>query len=356
MIEEKVILKPEDITPSFKDWKVMGVLNPAAVRIKDKIVLFARVAESGVRMHGKAMHCPVIISKKEYRIGYQKIDRPQITKKGTNLIYLKEGVCRLQHISHFRKIILNKDGFNIEDIADKPIFTGKTNDGDYGVEDPRIVKIGNKYIMTYVSVSENEGVSTSLAVSTDLKKWDRKGIIFRETNKDVAIFPEKIKGKYVALHRPQGFYIFSKPSIWISYSPDLIYWGKEKSIIQPRPNSWETEKIGAGPPPIKTKKGWLLIYHGVKKVKDKKIYSAGAVLLDLKNPEKIIARSPADKPLITPSKSYEKKGLVSNVIFPTGAVPSLDKKDLLIYSGGADSVISVRKISFKEIFKSMEYF
>ena len=349
-MNNKILITPEDIKPSFKNWKILGVFNPAAVRLKNgKIALMVRVAEAGGRKHGKAMHCPIIISKKEYKVSYQKIDKPQVLKKGRSLIYLKEGICRLTHISHFRKVILSEDGFNIEEIDKKTSFIGRPDDGDYGVEDPRIVKIGNNYLMTYVAVSKNEGVSTFLAVSKDLKKWQRKGIIFRETNKDVVLFPEKIKGKYVALHRPQGFYVFSKPSIWISYSPDLVYWGKEKSIIKPRENSWESGKIGAGAPPIKTKKGWLLIYHSAD---DKKRYYAGAALLDLKNPEKIIARS--QKPLIKPVESYEKKGFVNNVVFPTGAVA--DKDDLLIYSGGGDRVVSVKRISFDKIFKSMKYF
>ncbi len=347
----KVLITPKDIEPSFKNWKVIGTFNPGAVRLKNKkIALFVRVAESGAKAHGKGMHCPIIISKKEYKVGYQKIDRPQVLKKGTNLIYLKEGICRLTHISHFKKVILNEDGFNVEEIDNKPSFIGRPDDGDYGVEDPRIVKIKNKYLMTYVAVSKNEGVSTFLAESKDLKKWQRKGLIFRETNKDVVLFPEKIKGKYVALHRPQGYYVFSKPSIWISHSPDLVYWGREKSIIKPK-NPWESGKIGAGAPPIRTKKGWLLIYHGAD---NKNRYYGGAALLDLKNPEKIIARS--QKPLIKPVENYEKKGFIKNVVFPTGAVPSLDKKNLLIYSGGADRVVSVKKISFEKIFKSMKYF
>lgn len=352
MASDRVLIEPKDIQPSFKNWKVLGTFNPAAVRLKNrKIALMVRVAEEGGRMHGKAMHCPIIISEKEYKVDYQKIDMPQVAKKGKSLIYLKEGTCRLMHISHFRRAILSEDGFDVEEIDDKPSFIGRANDGDLGVEDPRIVKIGNNYLMIYVSVSVNTGVSTSLAVSRDCKRWQRKGIIFRETNKDVVIFPEKVKGRYIALHRPQGFYIMSRPSIWISHSPDLIYWGKETSIIKPRENSWDSGKIGSGAPPIKTKKGWLMIYHGAD---DKKRYYAGAVLLDLKNPEKIIARSPPNKPLIKPVKSYEKKGFTDNVIFPTGAVPSLDGKDLLIYSGGADKVVSVKKISFKEIFKSMK--
>jgi predicted GH43/DUF377 family glycosyl hydrolase len=349
-MKDKVLVTPEDIKPSFKNWKVLGTFNPGAVRLKNnKIVLMVRVAEAGARTHGKAMHCPIIISEKEYKVDYQKIDKPQVAKKGKNLIYLKEGTCRLTHISHFRRVILSEDGFNVEEIDNKPSFVGRPSDGAYGVEDPRIVRIGNNCLMTYVAVSANEGVSTYLAVSKNLKKWQRKGLIFRETNKDAVLFPEKIKGKYVALHRPQGFYVFSKPSIWISYSPDLTYWGKEKSIIKPREHSWESGKIGTGAPPIKTKKGWLIIYHGAD---DKNKYYAGAALLDLKNPEKVIARS--QKPLIKPIKPYEKKGFVNNVIFPTGAIPDLDKKHLLIYSGGADRVVSVKKISFKEIFKNMK--
>ncbi|MBW2981559.1 glycoside hydrolase family 130 protein [Candidatus Woesearchaeota archaeon] len=357
MITKKVLVRPSDIKPSFKDWKILGAFNPGAVRYKDgKIVLYVRVAEKGIRMHGKAMHCPIIISGKEYKMGYVKIDMPKVLKKGRNVVYLKEGICRLMHISHFRKVVLSKDGFNVEEVDDKPSFTGRPPHENYGVEDPRITKIGSKYLMTYVSVSDNEGISTSLAVSKDLKRWQRKGIIFRETNKDVVLFPEKIKGKYAALHRPQGFYVFSRPSIWISYSPDLIYWGREKSIIRPRENSWESDKIGAGAPPIKTDKGWLLIYHGAVKKNKKRSYYAGAALLDLKDPEKIIARTPANKPLIEPSESYEKKGFVDNVVFPTGAVPDIDKENLLIYSGGADRVVSVKKISFKKIFKNMKYF
>jgi beta-1,4-mannooligosaccharide/beta-1,4-mannosyl-N-acetylglucosamine phosphorylase len=134
----------------------------------------------------------------------------------------------------------------------------------------------------------------------------------------------------------------------------LIYWGKDKNIIMPRENSWDSDWVGAGCPPIKTKKGWLLIYHGVRKIKRKLIYSVGTVLLSLKNPEKVIARSPVDKPFLVPNKWYEKKGFINNVVFPTGAVWDLDRKHLLIYCGGADKFISVKKILIEDIFNYME--
>ena len=117
---------------------------------------------------------------------------------------------------------------------------------------------------------------------------------------------------------------------------------------------------------LKTSKGWLLIYHGVHNVKkfpDEKDntelvsrYSAGALLLDLKNPEKIIARSPPTKPLIEPTEIYEESGFMNQVVFPTGLIMDQNKKDVLMYCGGADSVISVKKLSLKDIFDSIEWY
>lgn len=354
-IESKLLLKRYDFKPSFKGWDVKGVLNPAAIRLPNKkIALFVRISESAGDKHKGLKSCPVISSEEDYKKHYKEISKGQVFRMGGNVVHIKEGVCKLSTISHFRKVILSEDGFKVEKIFQTQAYSGSKEGSAYGIEDPRIVKIGDQYIMTYVSIAKNEGVCTSLAVSKDLNKWERKGIIFREQNKDAFLFPEKIKGKYVALHRPEGFFEFSKPSIWISHSPDMTYWGDEKSIMQPRKNSWEQNRLGGGTPPIKTKKGWLIIYHGVRNVKDSGVYSAGAALLDLKDPSKIIARSPKNKPLIKPIKKYEKEGFISNVVFPTGAVPTIDGKFLLIYSGGGDKVVSVKKISFRDIFKNMK--
>jgi len=358
MNESKLLLTPKDLKPSFPKWKVEGVLNPAAIRMKNgKIMLMARVAEISGKHSSNLLTCPVMSSKKEYKATYQTINKKDIIHVGEwGEMYLKNGTCRLPHISHFKTIILDKSGMNIEKINQKPAFTGLPGEGDYGVEDPRITKIGNKYYMTYVGISKEEGVSTYLAESTDLKKWKRLGLIFREQNKDAVLFPEKIKNLYVAFNRPESLFKMSNPSIWISYSKDLIYWGRGKKLIPTREGYWDSYRIGPGTPPIKTKKGWLCIYHGVKLIEGKKHYSAGALLLDLKNPEKVLARTPKNKPLFSPIEKHEKKGFMDNVVFPTGVVIDNNKKDLIIYSGGADSVITVRKIPIKDILKSMEYF
>ena len=357
-IETKLLLKPEDFKPSFDSFKIEGVFNPAAVRLPNKkIFLYVRVAEVFKSRKNEYVY-PQIISRDGYVIKKNNISLDKIKFIDDSFFYLKNGRYIIRNISHFRKVVLDESGFKIGKIEQKPSFTGISGESDYGVEDPRIVKIKNKYFMTYVSVSLEKGVSSSLAVSfflLNLKKWSRKGIIFREQNKDVVLFPEKINNKYVFLHRPSGVFNFTKPSIWISYSKDLVYFGKEEPIIKPRENSWDSEKVGSGPPPIKTKKGWLLIYHGVSKKSGKNVYCAGAVLLDLKNPEKILARTPKNRPLFKPEEKYEKKGFVDNVVFPTGLIKDLNNKDLLIYSGAADKYITVKKIPLNEILDSLEY-
>ncbi len=350
---DKLLLKPENFKPSLPRMKIDGIFNPAAIRLPNKkIQLYVRVAEKPIRKAKRG--CPIIVAKDKYK--FEAKTNYEIIGQKENIMYLRDGICRLLNLSHFRKVVLNRDGFEIRRINQKPVFTGLPNDGNLGVEDPRIVKIGSKYLMTYISVSTDNGVSTSLAISKDLKTWHRKGIIFREQNKDVVLFPEKINGGYVALHRPEGFFKFNRPSIWISYSKDLIYWGKDKSIVHPREKGWDNLKIGVGPPPIKTRRGWLVIYHGIGSNYGKRIYRVGSFLLDKGNPEKVLARTPRTKAFIEPIQSYEKKGYLGSVVFPTGVVLDLNKKDLLIYSGGADSVISVKKIPIKDFLNHMRYY
>jgi beta-1,2-mannobiose phosphorylase / 1,2-beta-oligomannan phosphorylase len=356
MITSKLLLQPNDFKPTLSHWKVDGALNPAAIRLpNNKIMLLVRVAEmSKILKRGKLV-CPILTSEKTFKTTNEKIHKHEIKSHDGPVMFLKSGICRLSTISHFRIVILSEDGFNVEYISKSPDFTGSHSEAEYGVEDPRIVKIKSSYYMTYVGVSRKNGISTYLASSKDLKKWKKLGIIFREQNKDAVLFPEKIDSEYVAFNRPEAFYEFHKPSIWISYSPNLIYWGRDTNVILPRPNSWDSERVGAGPPPIKTKKGWLLIYHGVGQKNNNLIYSAGAALLDIKHPKRLLARSPKNKPLFSPVEKYEKKFYDSKrIVFPTGIVHDINKKYILIYYGAGDRKIGVKKISLNYIFKSLK--
>jgi len=279
--------------------------------------------------------------------------------------HFKDETKRLAFISHLRRIYLDKTGANILKVEQRPGFFGTNEDAELGVEDPRITKIGNKYYMTYVGLSRSENISTYLAESDDCINWKRKGIIFGEQDKDVVLFPEKVMGKYIAYDRPEGNFEFSVPHVWIAFSKDLIHWGELDGMSLSKRKK-EFSRSGAGPPPIKTDKGWLLIFHGVSKiskhnfvddfkkffgvkVKDEHdTYAVWAALFDLKNPKKLIARS--NHPIMIPNtkyKSFEGK----NVIFPTGIVE--DGNNLLLYSGVGDTKIMVSKIKLKDIMKCL---
>ncbi|MBU4501279.1 MAG: glycosidase [Nanoarchaeota archaeon] len=284
----------------------------------------------------------------------------------------------------------SKDGINFER-NDNPIFKPMEEYEKWSCEDPRITKIGNTFYMTYVALSKppHEGggpPKTALASTTDFVNFKRHGIITPEgaDDRDTVLFPEKIDGKYVMLHRPHNWskkYVQNKdgelyiqvngtvdpvkrvikwpieekptfpekPSIWIAYSEDLKDWYGHKVMMEPE-MKWEQEKLGAGPPPIRTEKGWLLIYHSVSYDEGIKKYHAGAALLDLNDPSKVIGRT--KNPILDPERDYEVSGDVSNVVFPEGIVVRGD--ELLVYYGAADKTCCLATCNLNELVNSIQ--
>jgi predicted GH43/DUF377 family glycosyl hydrolase len=219
----------------------------------------------------------------------------------------------------------------------------------FGLEDPRITQIGDTYWINYTAVSPF-GVSTALASTTDFKTFERHGIIFPPSNKDVTIFPEMIGGRYVALHRPllDGF---ERPAIWSATSPDLISWGEHRFVAGARDDSWEDSKIGGGAVPfrVRTKDhdGWLAIYHGV--TSSPTTYSLGALLLDADDPGVVLARS--REPIFQPEAEYEKSGFFDGVVFTCGLLVEGDQ--VRVYYGAADGVTAVADLSLDEILSGL---
>ncbi len=349
-----LLVTPKMIKPSSKELKVIGTINPAAIRRNDgKIILYVRVIER-VRILEDEKYCysPRMIGKTRYKIKIDKFNKKNISINSDFDIVFKDNTKRLTFISHLRKVILDESGLRVLSIDKEPSFYGISDDSELGVEDPRMIKMNDEYIMTYVSLSRGENISTSIAFSKNLEKWERKGIIFGEQDKDVVIFPDKIKGRYVALDRPESNFQFSSPHMWIAYSKDLQSWGKLKSMEIPKKRSKIYWRMGAGCPPIKTEKGWLLIYHTVNSNKEIYVYSGSAALLDLNNPTRMISNS---KPILIPKNEYELKLYQKKrIVFPTGIVIDKNKKDLLIYYGGGDVVTAVRKIPIKTIMSSLK--
>ncbi len=214
---------------------------------------------------------------------------------------------------------------------------------EYGIEDPRITRIADTYYVTYTCYSRY-APCVGLARTRDFRTFERMGVISLPPNKDVVLFPEKVGGRYARLDRPTT--LAGKCDVggnmWISYSPDLLHWGDPRPVMQPRKGGrWEAKKIGAGPPPIKTDAGWLLIYHGVDL---DRVYRAGAALLDLEQPWKVIARTP--EPILEPEEEYERGGDVPNVVFPEGAV--VIGENLFVFYGGADGVCCAASVRLDE--------
>ncbi len=213
----------------------------------------------------------------------------------------------------------------------------------YGIEDPRIIFMDGEYLITYSAYSKH-GVRIGLAKTKDFKTIERISLITESDYRNVVIFPEKFNGLYARLDRPHSE--IAPWSIWISYSPDLKYWGESKLIMRPLQYHWDEMKIGPGAPPIKTSRGWLSIYHGVFPTMDGSVYRLGVALHDLEDPSKIIAVG--DEWILQPEEDYEITGYVHNVVFTCGAVAEEDGS-VKIYWGGADKVMCVGTANLEEL-------
>lgn len=273
----------------------------------------------------------------------------------------------------------SKDGFHFSRVSRSPIFSAEKDYEQETCEDPRLTFLDGKLYMTYAVPFQplksllhewGEPFQTALALVRDyaFREFERLGIITPRgsANRDVVLFPEKINKKFVMLHRPFRWQkewfrtpeskrektwlpcpiteLPEKPSIWIAYSSNLKEWGGHKVVLEPK-EKWENWKIGAGPPPIKTSEGWLLIYHGVDTNEVPRRYRAGIALLDLKDPSKIIAR--LSYPVLEPEREYEKEGDTPDVVFPEGTI--LKDGMLFVYYGGADKVCCVATVELERV-------
>ena len=242
------------------------------------------------------------------------------------------------------------DGVDIAERLSDPIYTPRADfeqkkvpGGNSGCEDPRITKIGDRIYMCYTAFDGKDAprvAFTSIAVKDFVGhqwKWD-KPILISPPNmddKDAAVFPKKINGKYVFLHRLGS-------EIWIDQVDDLEFKNERflggTVLMRPRDTAWDSKRIGISSPPIETKYGWLLLYHGMSKRHGH--YNVRAALLEKNDPSKILYRT--HDPLLEPIQIYERQGIVNNVVFPCGAV--VLKHQLFVYYGGADKVVGVASI------------
>ncbi len=233
----------------------------------------------------------------------------------------------------------SKDGYNWE-IDDEPInFIQETRDplvSEYKY-DPRVTFIEDRYYITWCN--GYHGPTIGVGYTFDFEKFYQIENAFLPYNRNGVLFPRKINGKYAMLSRPSDTGHTPFGDIFYSESPDMIHWGCHRHVMSAGYTPWQSLKIGAGPTPIETSEGWLLIYHGVLLSCNGYVYSFGAALLDLEKPWVVKARSKSY--LLSPQEYYECVGDVPNVAFPCAALCDASTGRLAIYYGGADTVVNL---------------
>ena len=272
-----------------------------------------------------------------------------ITAEGAiHILYRAVDQNRISRIGYARTV-------NGTEMASRPLSSVLEPSADweeFGCEDPRITALEGRFYVTYTAFSRR-GIRIALASTLDFTNFRKHGLIGPERDdKDCVIFPERIGGKIALLHRLDS-------KVQIAYFDDLRSLGDSQrfwreyledygdyEILRGRA-PWEERKVGIGPPPIKTERGWIVIYHGVS---IDHVYRAGAILLDLDEPRKVLART--REPILEPETEFEKHGVVPNVVFPDGAV--VRDRELLVYYGGADQVCCVASAPIDEFLDELE--
>ena len=307
-------------------WETKAVFNPAAIFEADKVhILYRAIGETDNSLLGYAS------SRDGFHI-QERLDKPAYIPREAF-----EGVNNLPRI---------------ENEAFSPYVSGGGRGG--GCEDPRLTCIEDRVYLTYVAYdgyNPPRVALSSIGINDFLQKnwnWKKPVLISPPdvVDKNACLLPEKINGKFVIFHR-----IF--PNILIDFVDDLDFDGKTRWLeghfqIAVKSSSWDNLKVAAGPPPIKTKEGWLFIYHAIDE-KDDLRYKIGAMLLDIKEPTRVLART--KRPILEPLADYENDGLKYGVVYPCGAVVLNDR--LFVYYGGADMVTCVATAKMSEFMSQL---
>lgn len=294
-----------------------------------------------------------ILTARDWPYAVHSVFNPGATrlKDGTTLL-----LCRAEDrrgISHFT-VARSKNGVDGWEVDPAPTLTHDP-DGHpeelWGIEDPRITYMEelDKYAIAYTAFGKT-GPGVALALTEDFKTFERFGLVMQPDDKDAAMFPCRFGGNFALIHRPvtdQGAHM------WISFSPDMQNWGQHRLLLPARRGAWwDANKIGLSPPPIRTPRGWLLMYHGVRHHASGSLYRIGLALHHLDTPEVCLLRSQSW--MFGPETQYELVGDVGSVVFPCGYTVGDDGDRLNIYYGAADTCICLATASIKELLEWLD--
>ncbi|MFC1925809.1 glycosidase [Chloroflexota bacterium] len=270
---------------------------------------------------------------------------------GTTLL-----LCRVEDRSGFSHLCAARsaNGINSWDIDPQPTLMPDPEhfpEELWGIEDPRITYVPEikKYAVVYTAFS-SRGPGVALTLTEDFHTFERYGMIMTPEDKDAALFPHRIHGYWTLIHRTLSG---KGAHMWLSYSPDLRNWSRHSIMLEARMGGWwDANKIGLASPPIETEKGWLVLYHGVRKSASGSIYRIGLALFDLNRPDICLKRS--NEWVFGPEEHYERSGDVDNVVFPCGHTIAADGDTIHLYYGAADTCIALATGSVKALLKWLE--
>jgi len=253
-------------------------------------------------------------------------------------------------ISHLG-VARSADGLGDWSVAPEPLLAPEAGieHEQWGFEDPRVVWAPelDRWVITCTAYGPR-GPAVYLATTTDFRSVERIGVICQPEDKNAAILPERVDGKWVLFHRPMTSYGGSRGEIVLSRSDDLRSWSAPEQVMQPRHGAWwDSLRIGIGPPPLRTERGWLVIYHGVKETVAGTIYRVGLALTALDDPARVLYRAP--EWVLGPSAPYERGGDIPNTVFPCGLVHDAHTGEVRLYYGAADTTICLATAQLDEL-------
>jgi beta-1,4-mannooligosaccharide/beta-1,4-mannosyl-N-acetylglucosamine phosphorylase len=302
--------------------KPEGIVNAPVWRYKDNPIIGRNPIENVARIFNSA-----VMPYKEAFIG---VFRGEQTN-GVPYIYLG----RSKDAIHWE---FDKDKIPFVDEEGKPAMP-------VYAYDPRLVKVEDTYYIIWCQ--DFYGASIGLAKTSDFETFTRLASPFIPLNRNAVLFPRKINGNFVMLSRPSDSGHTPFGDIFLSESPDMVYWGKHRHVMGRGQAWWESVKIGGGAAPIETSEGWLMFYHGVSGTCNGFVYSIGGAILDLEQPSKVLYR--CENWLLTPEEWFEERGFVPNVCFPCATIHDPDSGRIAIYYGAADSYVGLAFCYFEEI-------
>jgi predicted GH43/DUF377 family glycosyl hydrolase len=244
-----------------------------------------------------------------------------------------------------------RDGWTIE--PEPLLAPNEETSEQWGFEDARVVWVDElgRWVITCTAYGP-AGPAVFLATTEHFDTVERYGIIRQPEDKNAALLPHRVAGRWVLLHRPKTQYGGARGEILLSRSDDLASWSAPEQVLQPRVGAWwDSSRVGIGPPPLRTEHGWLLLYHGVKDTVGGDIYRVGLALLDLNEPTRVLRRLP--NWIFAPLAPYERTGDVPNVVFPCGLIHDPGSDEVRLYYGAADSSICVATTSLHDLLEAV---